>query len=162
MMFAALAVMAVMAGALGGAVVWWFRIGIAWGGLLTAGGFLAWTVLLESYSLKGAVSLGFPLATLTFLAAWLVAGALEARTKWRRIWTALAASGSALLAGMLCMLTARIHLWAPVLVALPVDVCLVWLVFLGRKAGGRKVTGSPACQSVAESSQGSSAMGDSE
>jgi hypothetical protein len=124
-MIAALVVMAVMVGAVGGAIAWAVGAGLLWGGILTVGAFLAATVLVESYSLKAATLLGLPLLVLAFLIAWLTARYLEARAKFRRIAAALLALGAALVVGFLCLLLGRIELLAPVWVAASADGCLI-------------------------------------
>ena len=132
-LIAALAVTAVMAGAVGGALAWAVRGRLLLYGLLTVAGYLAVTVLFDSYSIKGAVAF-IPLVVLPFLACWVIARALEARARWRHAWATLVALGGALLLGFLCLLLSRIYfVWGPVLAALAADACLILYIYRTRR-----------------------------
>lgn len=125
---------AVMVGAFAGAIAWAVKRNPLWLGLLLAGGHLAATGVLASYSLKAATLFGIPALALSFLIAWLTACYLEVRAKWRRMWVIPAAICWALIAGVLCGFLFRLGLWAPPIFAVAADVILVLvLLFLTRR-----------------------------
>jgi hypothetical protein len=127
-MVAMAATVAVIVGAIGGAIVW--RGGIR----LTLGGlsgmlvyFLAATALLGFSFLTLAVIVGIPILVLSFLISYLTARHLRSRTSLRLMWATPAAVGSALTVGFLYLLLFRLSLWAPVWIALGADACLILL-----------------------------------
>ena len=109
---AALAVEAVIIGALAGAILWAVGARLVWGSPVAAGAFLVATVLLDSYRLEPAAGYGIPLVMLTFLTAWLIARYVERRFLW--------------------LLQSRLGLWTPVATALVADVCLIAFLFVHR------------------------------
>src|SRR5262245_49506825 len=130
-MIAAAAVLAVMVGALGGAIASALRAGLLLGGVLTAGAYLADLVFIESVGLKTA-TLFLPLVALTFLTSWLTARLLEARLGLPRVWAASLAFVCALLTGFLCMLLGRVGLLIPVWAALAADLGLIGFIVIPR------------------------------
>jgi hypothetical protein len=125
---------AVIVGAFAGAIGRAVSGSLLWVGLLVAGGYLAGTVLLASYSLAAAAVFGLPPLVLTFLISWLTACCLEARARLRRIWTTLVAICCALTAGLMCGLLFRLGMWAPVIFAVAADgFLIIFLVFLTRR-----------------------------
>jgi hypothetical protein len=71
------------------------------------------------------------------LLAWFIARQLEAHTRLHPIWTALAALGCSLVTGMLCLLTGRLNLYAPMWLALGMVACLILLSIWHRKPASR-------------------------
>ena len=141
----AAAVLGVVVGAIGGAVVWRVRLNLVLGGLLTAGVFLL--VLVADHPgdflwLRAKLTWGIPPLSLAFLIASISARWLEARTALRPTWITLAACGISLGLGCLYLLLFRIDLEAPLRVALVADVGLI--VVLIWNAHGRRRWRSPA------------------
>jgi hypothetical protein len=90
-MIAATMVMAVTFGAIGGAFAWAvrgrpLRQSLIWVGFLAVVFFLAQSYFGDHIRLRSAASIGLPLLLLALLGSWMVAGFLETRAKWRRIW----------------------------------------------------------------------------
>ena len=133
---ASAALVGAMVGAFAGAIAWAVKGDPLWVGLLSAGGYLAGSDLLASYSLKMATVFGLPLLVLTFLISWLVARSLETLAKWRLIWATLAAMGCGLIAGFSWGFLFRLDIWAPVAFAVPADVLLI--LFVGMELGVQK------------------------
>jgi hypothetical protein len=132
-MVAAAAVLAVILGALGGAIAWALKRSLLWVALLVAGGYFAAEVLLGSSSVAPAAVIGIPPLILTLLTSWLTARYLQVRASFRRIPATLVGLGSALLLGFLWGFLFRLGLWAPVSVALAADACLIVLFYRSRK-----------------------------
>ena len=132
-MIAATGVTGVLWGAAGGAIAWVVRLRLVWAALLTAGGFLAQEIFLESVRLGAAAFVGLPPLILALLTAWLATRLLEARSRWWRLAIGLAAFIGGLVVGCLCLLTWRFSLWAPSTIGLAADVCLIPFLFLGPK-----------------------------
>jgi hypothetical protein len=133
---------AVIVGAFAGAIAWAVKRNLLWVGPLLAGGHLAATGLLASYSLKAAALFGIPALVLTLLISWLAAGYLEVRAKWRPMWAVLAAICCGLIAGFTCRFLFRLSMWAPPAFAATTDVVLIlFLLFLSRR---RKPVGHDA------------------
>ena len=125
---------AVVVGAFAGAIAWAVKRNLLWVGPLVAGGHLAATGFLASYSLKAAALFGIPALVLTLLISWLAACYLEVRAKWRSVWTVLAAICCALIAGFLCGFLFRLSMWAPAVFAAATDfVLILFLMFLSRR-----------------------------
>lgn len=129
-MVASAAVLAVMLGALAGAIAWAVKGNVFWAGVLAAGAYFAVAVLLESHRPVAAAIVGMPPLMLTLLSSWLAASYLQARL--RRPWAAAAALGCALLLGFIWGFLFRIGLWTAVSVALAADACLIALICWGR------------------------------
>lgn len=100
------------------------------GRALVAGGHLAATGFLASYSLKAAALFGIPALVLTLLISWLAARYLEVRAQWRSVWAVLAAICCALIAGFLCGFLFRLSMWAPAVFAATTDVVLILFLLL--------------------------------
>jgi hypothetical protein len=133
---AANAVLAIILGALAGAIAWAVNRSLLWVGLSAAGIYLAGTVLLGSSRLAAAAVVGMPPLLLTLLISWLTARYLEARASVKRIWATPVALCGALLLGFLWLLLFRLGFRTPVLVALAADVGLIVLLFRARRAVG--------------------------
>src|SRR5438552_12847513 len=121
----AAALMGVMVGAIGGAVIWRMRMNLVLGGLLTAGVYLLVLVadhLGDFLWLRAKLTWGIPPLSLAFLIASVSARWLKARTRLHPTWTTLAACGVGLGLGFLYLLLFRIDLEAPLAVALVADV----------------------------------------
>src|SRR5262245_16705431 len=126
-MIASAAVVALLLGALGGAIARALGRGLPWVALLAAAGYLASTVLFDSARLAPAAIVGIPPLLLTLLTCWLSGHHLEAGAGWRRIPAALAGLGCALLVGFLWGFTFRIGVRTAVSTALALDaVLIVW------------------------------------
>lgn len=124
----------VIVGTFAGAIAWAVRRSPIWVGLLVAGGYLAATVFLASYSLAAAAVFGIPPLVLTFLTSWLAAYYLESRAGLRPIWATLVAFCCALITGLVWGLLFRLSVWAPVTFAAAADVFLIlFLLFLTRR-----------------------------
>ena len=129
------ALMGVVVGAIGGAVVWRFR------GNLVLGAVVTWCALVlllvadyhaDFHWLRAKLFWGTPPLTLTFLVASASARELEARTALRRAWIGLAAFGIALSLGFLYLRLFRLDLWMPLPLALGGDVALILLLTRAR------------------------------
>jgi hypothetical protein len=133
---AAAAVLGIVVGAIGGAVVRRLRMNFVLGVFLTACAYLL--ALIEENDgrvlwLKAELVWGTPSMMLAFLISLIAARWLEARTKLRPIWTTLAAFGVALTLGFLYLLTFRLSLTAPPVIGLVADAGLLLLLVLSRK-----------------------------
>lgn len=124
-MIAGASVLAVFLGALGGASAWVLKLRLVWGGLGAAAGYFTETVVRGLFGFHAAAFVGLPPLLLSLLISWLAARYLEGRTRLRRIWVALMALIIAIVIGFLCLLAGRIHILAPVYVALAADALLV-------------------------------------
>jgi hypothetical protein len=80
-MVASAAVLAVMLGALAGAIAWAVKGNVFWAGVLAAGAYFAVAVLLESHRPVAAAIVGMPPLMLTLLSSWLAASYLQARLR---------------------------------------------------------------------------------
>lgn len=90
MVLASTAVSGAMAGTLGGAVAWAFRIHLLWGAALAVATHLAVATFDIHITLTGAALFGgLPLIT-SLASAWLVARQLEMRAKWHHALATLA------------------------------------------------------------------------
>ena len=132
-MIGASVVMGILVGAVGGAVVWRTRCNLALGGLLTLFAFAL--LLVEDHHWKltwltPLLSYGAPALVLTFLVGTISAHWLEARTALRPTWTALAALGISLGAGLLFLWVSSLE--ALISLALVIDGCLILLLILSR------------------------------
>ncbi|HZO02486.1 MAG TPA: hypothetical protein VFB93_14925 [Burkholderiales bacterium] len=134
---AANAVLAVMLGAFAGAIAWAVRGSFASAALIAAAAYFGAAVVFGSSRLEAAGIVGVPPLILTFLIAWLAAGYLEARARLRRAWAALLGVGCALLLGFLWGFVFRLGLSAALYTALAIDVGLIVLACLSRKALAR-------------------------
>jgi hypothetical protein len=124
----AAAVLGVVVGAIGGAVVWRARINLVLGGLLTAGAYLL--VLVVDYPgdftfLRAKLTWGAPPLSLAFLIASISARWLEARTALRPTWITLAACGVSLGLGFLYLSLFRFDRETRLVGALVADVGLM-------------------------------------
>jgi hypothetical protein len=136
-MIAGAAVLAVILGALAGALAWGTRVSVLWAGALAAGAYFTVTVLLESARLAPAAIIGMPPLILTLLTSWLAAHYLEVRARLRRVWATLVALACALLIGLLWGSLFRLGFWVPISVALAADVCLIALFYRRRSASAQ-------------------------
>jgi hypothetical protein len=131
-------VLAMLFGALGGAVARVVGRGLPWIAVLTAGAYLVATVLLDSYRLGPAVVIGMPYLLFTLLTCWLTGHYLEFRAGLRRIPAAFVALGCTLLIGYLWGFLLRLGLWAALATTLVADAGLVvWLglvLYRGRRS----------------------------
>ena len=127
------AILAMILGALAGAIAWPIRCSLLWPALLAAAAYLATTVILGNAALWPAVVIGLPPLLLTLLTSWLAASYLEERARLRRIWAALAALGCALLVGFLWGFSFRLGLWVPAYLAIAIDACLIVLFYRRRR-----------------------------
>ena len=130
---ASAALLAVLLGAIGGALAWavksWVKGSLLWCGLMAAAGYLVAKTVLGSGRLWPAISIGIPFLMLSLLTSWLSARHLETRARWRRPWAALAALGIGLLLGYLWGFQFRLGLWVPIRTALVADAGLIlWLI----------------------------------
>lgn len=127
----------VVVGAIGGAVLWRLRIGVVVGGVLTAFAYLL-VLILEHHEdlvfLRAKLTWGAPSMSLSFLICSVSATWLEARTKLRPTWIALAALGFSLGVGFLYLLLFRVSMGAPLVAALAGDICLILLLITKPKA----------------------------
>src|SRR5262245_18562256 len=124
------ALMGVIVGAIGGAVVWRLRVNLVLGAVLTAFAFVV-TLVAEypgSFFLRAKLVWGLPPMLLTFLIASLSARALEARTRLRPLWTTLAAFGCALSLGSMFLWLFRLDLQITIVAALVADAGLAVLI----------------------------------
>src|SRR5262245_25790554 len=133
-MVASAAVLAVMLGALAGAIAWALGRWLLWLALLAAVTYFAITVFVESARFWPAAVIGMPPLVLTLLTSWLTAHYLAARWRWRRMPAALVGLGCSLLLGFLWGFLFRLGLWVPVWVALAADACLIAMFYLRMRA----------------------------
>lgn len=131
------AALAVIIGALSGAVVWRVRHGLIWGGLLSISAYLFVFAIDGDFSLRGAAVFGGPPLVLTFLISYLAARQLTARANLRALWATVAALASALAVGTLYLLWFRFGLlrsspWEPIWTAAGADVCLLLVAIRDR------------------------------
>ena len=133
-MIAAAAVLAMLLGALAGAIAWLARCNLLWPGLLAAAGYLALTVFLDSAAPGPSAVIGLPPLMMTMLISWLVAGTLERRAGLGRVWAALSGLGIALLLGFSWGFSLRLGLWPAISLAFITDACLILVILLRRKA----------------------------
>ena len=136
-MVAGAAFLGVVVGAMGGAVVWRLRGGLVLGGALTACAYLL-SLILEHHEdfifLRTKLIWGIPSMSVSFLVGSVSARWLEARTRLRPVWIALAAFGISLALGVLYMSMFRISMKAPLEAALAADICLILLLMGLRKS----------------------------
>jgi hypothetical protein len=135
-MIAAAAVLAYLAGAIGGAVVWLLRWNLLLGGLATFCGYVVWSIAEHDWDtgwLRGDLIWGAPMMSLAFLVSSASARWLAARVRLRPIWVALAAFVFTLCFGIVYMLMFRLDLLMPLYVALALDVCLVVMLIRMRR-----------------------------
>ena len=128
----ATALLAVIIGAVGGAVLWRARHGLALGGLFVVGAFFVAFAAFIGFSWRGALVFGVIPLILTFLISFLAARQLRTRANFRPIWASLAALGTALILGLLYMLLFRIDPWVQAWVGAVLDVGLAWLAIRDR------------------------------
>ena len=126
-MIGAAAVLAVIAGAAGGAALWKAKYGLALGGPSVAGIYFLAVVFFLEISWLGAVLFGVVPLVMTFLVSYLTARHLIMRAKLRPIGAALAALVTALIVGFLYLLLFRISLWVSVWIAAGVNAYLMFL-----------------------------------
>jgi hypothetical protein len=131
-MIAATAVLGVFWGAPAGAIAWSIRLRLVWAVALAVGGYLAQAVLFEHIRFVAAAAIGLPPLLLSLLTSWQAARYFETWKRYSRIRAGLLALGCGALSGFLCLLTARLHLWAPSYVALAANVCLIALLYRSR------------------------------
>jgi hypothetical protein len=135
-LIAGASVIGVVVGAIGGAVLWRLRIGVVPGAVLTAGAYLL-VLVLEHHEdfifLRAKLTWGAPSMSLAFLICSVSARWLEARTKLRPTWIALAALGFSLAMGFLYLLLFRLSMRAPLVAALAGDICLILLLMRSRR-----------------------------
>jgi uncharacterized PurR-regulated membrane protein YhhQ (DUF165 family) len=130
------AVLAVLVGALGGACVWWARIHIALGALLTA---CAYVLLLIAdhhgrfFWLNAELTWGAPILALTFLVVSLAARWLGAHARWRPTLVVLVSFGVTLVVGLSYQFLFRLDMQAPLRWAWMIDAVLVLLLLRYRK-----------------------------
>jgi hypothetical protein len=135
---AAAAFLGVVAGAIAGIVVWRLRWGLLAGALAVVGIYvLLAIVLLGSFWLRFSLFFGMPPLLQASLLSWTIALQLETRTKLRPLWTALLALGCSMAIGMLCLLTGRLNLYAPIWLALGIVACIMVLAVWQRKPASR-------------------------
>lgn len=133
------AVLAVLVGALGGAIVWRTRLHLALGTLLTV---CAYVLLLIAdhhgrlFWLHAELTWGAPILALTFLVGSLAARWIGANSRWRRTWVALVSFSVALLVGLSYMFLFRIDMQAPLRWAWVIDAGLVLLLLRSGKRAG--------------------------
>lgn len=147
----AAAVLGVLVGAVGGAVVWRLRINLALGAALTA------CVCLLIFVVEGHGNLtwlgtkliwGIPSMTVAFLVSSVCARRLESRTALSPIWTALAACGLGLVLGMLYLFLFRLSPGAPLLAAPAISAGMILVLIRSRRAlpsaeDGNRESGAP-------------------
>ena len=130
------ALIGVVVGAIGGAVVWRLKSNVVSGGVLTACAYLL-VLVAEHHEdfqwLRAKLTWGVPSMTLAFLICSISAPWLEARTGLRPTRAALAAFGFSLGVGLLYLLTFRVSLRAPLVSALAADLCLILLLMHNRR-----------------------------
>lgn len=135
-LIAAAAVLGVLAGALGGAVVWWARINLLVGGLLAFGAF-ALVLVLEGEGdqtwMRAKLIWGTPSFVIAFLLCRLTARWLEMRTTLRRGWISLLGFLAAVGLGALYLLLFRIDPKAPLYAAPPAAALLIGLLIWSRR-----------------------------
>ena len=135
---AAAAFLGVVVGVVAGIVVWKLRWGLLAGVLAVVGIYVLLAIaLLGSFWLQLALFFGIPPLLQAALLSWTIARQLEVRTKLRPLWTALVALGCSLATGMLCLLTGRLNLYAPMWLALVIGACLILLAVWQRKPASR-------------------------
>ena len=121
----AAAILAVIAGAAGGAFLWKARGGLALGGPALAGTYFMVVLFVLEISWLGAVLFGIVPLALTFLTSYLAACHLTMRAELRPLWAALAALVIALIVGFLYLLSLRIDIWMSTWIAVVINACLV-------------------------------------
>jgi len=132
------AMVAIIMGAVGGAIVWKIRGGLTRGSLSTAGIYLLAAVPIIGFPwLAVALIFGIPLLVLTFLITFLTAHHFETRANLHHILSILAAISTALIAGFLLLMLFRFNLWAPVWITLGADAYLILLVISERKVASQ-------------------------
>ena len=125
----------VLVGALGGAIVWRFRVNIFVGGLLTALAFVLFLIVDDGgrrLLMKAELTWGTPALLLAFLLTSLLAPWLASRLTLRPTWIGLIALGLAWAIGFVYLLLFRVSLTAPPWVALGADVCMLLLLIRNR------------------------------
>ncbi len=132
------AVLAVIIGAMSGAVAWRVRHGLVWGVLSSIGVYLLLLAIDRGlHSLRGGAVFGGPPLVLTFLISYLVACHLKTRANLRSLWASLAALASALVIGYLYLLWFRFGLlrsspWEPIWITVGADTYLLFVTIRGR------------------------------
>lgn len=132
------AVLAIIIGAVSGAVAWRVRHGLVLGGLLSIGAYLLVLAIDGGlHWLRGTAVFGGPPFVLTFLISYLAARYLTARANLRPLWATVAALASALVIGCLYLLWFRFGLlrsspWEPIWIAVGADACLLFVAIRGR------------------------------
>ena len=109
-------ILAAMAGAIAGVIIWRFRIRPAVGIAAVAAAYLSFAV--PNAGIGVPVIYGLPLLALVLLSAWLAADRLHHAAGLRPMLAVSIALVAAFLLGMIHVLMLRLHLYAPVLSAL--------------------------------------------
>jgi hypothetical protein len=126
-MIGAVAVLAVIVGAVTGSLFWKAKRGLALGGLSVVGVYLLAVLAFLKISWLGAVLFGATPLILTFLVSYLAARLLKVRANLRPIWATLAALSAALIVGFFYLLLLKFNLWASVWIAVGLDAFLMLL-----------------------------------
>ena len=135
---AAAAFLGVVVGAVAGIVVWRLRWGFLAGVLAVVGIYVLLAIaLLGVFWLRLALFFGIPPLHQASLLSWTIARQLETRTRLRPLWTVLLALSCSLAIGMLCLVTGRLNLYAPMWLALGIVACLMLFAVWQRKPAPR-------------------------
>jgi hypothetical protein len=131
---AAAAFLGVVVGAVAGIVVWRLRWGLLAGVLAVVGIYALLAIaLLGAFWVKLVLFFGIPPLLQALLLSWTIARQLETLTSLRPIWATLVALGCSLAIGMVCLLTGRLNLYAPMWLAVGIVACLILLAVWQRK-----------------------------
>ena len=129
-MIVGIVVFSVIVGAIGGAIVWNARAGLAVGGLATAALYFVAAAALGASNFRVLLMVGLPPLFLSFLTVSMAARALALHTRLGVVWVTLAALGSAFAAGATYLWLFRISLWATSVIALLADAVLIVLLMV--------------------------------
>jgi len=129
-MIAGIVVFSVIVGAIGGAIVWNARAGLAVGGLATAALYFVAAAALGASNFRALLMVGIPPLLLSFLSGSIAARALAVHTGLGAVWVTLAALGIAFAAGAVYLWSLRISLWATSVIALLADAVLIVLLMV--------------------------------
>jgi len=129
---AAAAIVALIIGAIHGAIFWRVRSGLALGSLVSLVVYLVVAFAFFGIFTLGAIFCGIIPLTLSFLSSYLIASYFNKSKGLRPIWSSIAAFSSSLAVGVLYMLSFRAGLWVPLVLGLVANGYLASLVIKSR------------------------------
>ncbi len=118
-------IIAIFAGAVNGSVFWAKRNGLVIGGVVSVAMLLLSTAFMVGYSSAGVTLWSLPSLLLAFLASYTVALKVKMRLGFSAIWCSVIAFFITIFASVPYVLTFRINIFAPILIA-----CLACIVIV--------------------------------